>query len=149
MKTIDFTGYRRPGSASTDIAPGYPGLMSAIPAAIYASAGMMTYKYTFSRAQQLSDPELLKAVKNREIPYRWVVGTGYINGRKVAINYIKKRIKKWEKMQLNEIDTIQDLREYIKLNMPGAYLTEGESGIVIHTNLISTMGGYLEMKEGE
>lgn len=109
----------------------------------------MTYKYTFARAQQLSDLDLLKAVKNREIPYRWVVGTGYTGGRKVAINYIKKRIKKWEKMQLNEIDTIQDLREYIKLNMPGAYLTEGDSGIVIHTNLVSTMGGYLEMREGE
>jgi hypothetical protein len=33
--------------------------------------------------------------------------------------------------------------------MPGAEVKEGEGGIVIHTNLISTMGGYLHEREEE
>lgn len=52
-------------------------------------------------------------------------------------------------MNLQEIDTIQDLREWVEENMPGARLTVDSAGdIVIHTGLISTMGGYLH-KEGE
>jgi len=53
-------------------------------------------------------------------------------------------------IQLNEIDTIQDLKLWVEENMPGARLTEDSAGdIVIHTGLISTMGGYLYEKEGE
>ena len=53
-------------------------------------------------------------------------------------------------MKLQEVDTIQDLREWVKENMPGARLTEDSAGdIVIHTGLISTMGGYLHEKEEE
>jgi hypothetical protein len=53
-------------------------------------------------------------------------------------------------MQLNEVDTIQDLKIWVKENMPGARLTEDSAGdIVIHTGLISTMGGYLHEREGE
>ena len=52
-------------------------------------------------------------------------------------------------MKLQEVDTIQELREWVEENMPGARLTEDSAGdIVIHTGLISTMGGYLH-KEGE
>ena len=52
-------------------------------------------------------------------------------------------------MNLQEVDTIQDLREWVKENMPGATLTEDSVGdIVIHTGLVSTMGGYLH-KKGE
>jgi hypothetical protein len=52
-------------------------------------------------------------------------------------------------MQISEIDTIQDLEAWLKENMPGATLLEGETGIVIHTNLVSTIGGYLHEKEGK
>jgi hypothetical protein len=52
-------------------------------------------------------------------------------------------------VKLQEVDTIQDLRKWVKENMPGARLTEDSAGdIVIHTGLVSTMGGYLH-KEGE
>jgi hypothetical protein len=52
-------------------------------------------------------------------------------------------------MQLQEIDTIQDLKIWVEENMQGATVEEGEGGIVIRTNLISTMGGYLHEREGE
>jgi hypothetical protein len=53
-------------------------------------------------------------------------------------------------MQLQEIDTIQDLKLWVEENMPGARVTEDSAGtIVIHTGLISTMGGYLHEIEGE
>lgn len=53
-------------------------------------------------------------------------------------------------IQLNEIDTIQDLKKWVEENMPGARLTEDSAGdIVIHTGLVSTMGGYLHEREGE
>jgi hypothetical protein len=52
-------------------------------------------------------------------------------------------------VKLQEVDTIQDLKEWVEENMPGARLTEDSAGdIVIHTGLVSTMGGYLH-KEGE
>lgn len=47
-------------------------------------------------------------------------------------------------MNLSAVDTINDLREWVEENMPGARLTEDSAGdIVIHTGLHSTMGGYL------
>jgi len=47
-------------------------------------------------------------------------------------------------VRLQEVDTIQDLKEWVEENMPGARLTEDSAGdIVIHTGLMSTMGGYL------
>ena len=52
-------------------------------------------------------------------------------------------------MQLQEIDTLQDLKVWVEENMQGSIVEEGESGIVIRTNLISTMGGYLHEREGE
>jgi hypothetical protein len=53
-------------------------------------------------------------------------------------------------MQLQEIDTIQDLKLWVEENMKGARVTEDSAGtIVIHTGLISTMGGYLHEQEGE
>jgi hypothetical protein len=52
-------------------------------------------------------------------------------------------------MTLDEIDTLSDLKLWLGENMPGAIVSEGEGGIVIHTNLISTMGGYLHEREGE
>jgi hypothetical protein len=52
-------------------------------------------------------------------------------------------------MQLQEIDTLQDLKVWVEGNMAGATVEEGEAGIIIRTNLISTMGGYLHEREGE
>ena len=53
-------------------------------------------------------------------------------------------------MNLGEIDTIQELREWVNENLPNSRLTEDSAGnIVIHTNLTSSMGGYLHEIEGE
>ena len=53
-------------------------------------------------------------------------------------------------MQIGEVDTIEDLKLWVEENMPGASLTEDSAGdIVIHTGLMSTMGGYLHEREGE
>jgi hypothetical protein len=52
-------------------------------------------------------------------------------------------------MKIEEVDTIQDLRVWVEENMQGATVEEGEGGIVIRTNLIPTMGGYLHEREGE
>ena len=53
-------------------------------------------------------------------------------------------------MQLQEIDTIQDLKLWVEENLKGARVTEDSAGtIVIYTGLISTMGGYLHEKEEE
>jgi hypothetical protein len=52
-------------------------------------------------------------------------------------------------MQIQEIDTIQDLKLWVEENMQGARVEEGEGGVIIRTNLISTMGGYLHEREGE
>jgi hypothetical protein len=53
-------------------------------------------------------------------------------------------------VNLQEVDTIQDLREWVEENLKGARVTEDSAGtIVIHTGLISTMGGYLHEREEE
>lgn len=51
-------------------------------------------------------------------------------------------------MNLQEIDTLQDLMQWVEENMPGARVTQDSAGdIVIHTGLISTMGGYLHERD--
>ena len=51
-------------------------------------------------------------------------------------------------MNLAEIDTLKDLKEWVSENMKGADVYEDMHGtLVIRTNLISTMGGYLHEKE--
>lgn len=52
-------------------------------------------------------------------------------------------------MQLQEIDTIQDLREWVKDNLPKAIVVDCDDEIVIQTGLVATMGGYLHEKEEE
>ena len=67
-----------------------------------------------------------------------------------ANDYLAKRERERVKvMQLQEIDTIQDLKVWVEENMQGASVEESEGGIIIRTNLISTMGGYLHEREGE
>jgi hypothetical protein len=52
-------------------------------------------------------------------------------------------------MQIQEVDTIQDLKLWVEENMQGAIVEEGEGEVIIRTNLISTMGGYLHLVGGE
>ena len=53
-------------------------------------------------------------------------------------------------MNLTEVDTIQDLKEWVAENMPRAGVSVDMYGsVVIHTNLVDTMGGYLYPKEEE
>jgi hypothetical protein len=50
-------------------------------------------------------------------------------------------------MKLQEVDTIQELIEWARENMPDALIVETEGEIVIQTGLQSTMGGYLHPVE--
>jgi hypothetical protein len=52
-------------------------------------------------------------------------------------------------MQLQEIDTLQDLILWAKENMPSALIVETEGEIIIQTGLASSMGGYLHPTERE
>ena len=52
-------------------------------------------------------------------------------------------------MQLQEIDTLQDLMQWVEENIPGALIVETEGEIIIQTGLESTMGGYLHPVERE
>jgi hypothetical protein len=52
-------------------------------------------------------------------------------------------------MTLDHVDTLNDLKEWVKENMTGANVVEGEGGIVINTGLESSMGGYLSPIERE
>ena len=53
-------------------------------------------------------------------------------------------------MQLQEVDTLKDLKLWVEENMKGAEVYEDMYGtLVIRTNLISTMGGYLHPAEEE
>jgi hypothetical protein len=54
----------------------------------------MPYKYDLGNTRDMSSQELLNALLAREIAPRTIVGTGYKNGRQVAINYLKERIAK-------------------------------------------------------
>jgi hypothetical protein len=56
----------------------------------------MTYKYDLGDAARMSNQELLDALLAREIAPRTIVGTGYKNGRQVAIDYLKEMIAKEE-----------------------------------------------------
>jgi hypothetical protein len=54
----------------------------------------MAYKYDLGNTRDMSSQELLNALMAREIAPRTIVGTGYKNGRQVAIDYLKERIAK-------------------------------------------------------
>jgi hypothetical protein len=62
---------------------------------------------------------------------------------------MKQTMNRGEVMQLQEIDTIQDLILWAKKNMPSALIVETEGEIIIQTGLESTMGGYLHEIERE
>ena len=52
----------------------------------------MSYKYDLGQASTMSNQELLEALLKREIAPRTIVGTGYKNGRQVAIDYLREMI---------------------------------------------------------
>jgi hypothetical protein len=54
----------------------------------------MSYKYTLAEAGKMTNQELLNALLAREVAPRTIVGTGYKNGRQVAIDYLKEMIAK-------------------------------------------------------
>ena len=54
----------------------------------------MSYIYNLGDALKMTNREQLAAVKAREIAPRWIVGTGYKVGRKVAIEYLEELIAK-------------------------------------------------------
>ena len=53
----------------------------------------MAYRYTFGDLTTMSTETMLEALKNKEIAPRWVVGTGYKDARKVAIEYLTERLE--------------------------------------------------------
>jgi hypothetical protein len=54
----------------------------------------MSYKYTLADAGKMTNQELLSALLAGEVAPRTIVGTGYKNGRQVAIDYLKEVIAK-------------------------------------------------------
>ena len=52
----------------------------------------MAYKYTLGDAVNMSNKQLLDALMAREVAPSTIVGTGYKNGRQVAIDYLKEMI---------------------------------------------------------
>lgn len=52
----------------------------------------MAYKYDLYSSAAMSNQQLLDALMAREIAPRVIVGTGYKNGRQVAIDYLKSEI---------------------------------------------------------
>jgi hypothetical protein len=54
----------------------------------------MPYKYDLRDAGKMSNQELLNALLAREVAPRTIVGTGYINARQVAIEYLQGEIER-------------------------------------------------------
>ena len=52
----------------------------------------MAYKYTLGDAVNMNNTQLLEALMAREVAPSTIVGTGYKNGRQVAIDYLKEMI---------------------------------------------------------
>ena len=53
----------------------------------------MPYKYDLGNTATMSTEELLNALMAREIAPRVIVGTGYKDARKVAIDYLTERLE--------------------------------------------------------
>jgi len=62
----------------------------------------MAYKYNLYSTATMSNQEMLDALLAREIAPRVIVGTGYKNGRQVAIDYLKEMIAKEREGESNE-----------------------------------------------
>jgi hypothetical protein len=64
----------------------------------------MSYKYTLAEAGKMTNQELLNALLAREVAPRTIVGTGYINARQVAIEYLQGEIEKEE--DSDDVETV-------------------------------------------
>jgi hypothetical protein len=64
----------------------------------------MSYKYTLADTGTMTNQELLNALLAREVAPRTIVGTGYKNGRQVAIDYLKEMIAKGE--ESDDVETV-------------------------------------------
>ncbi len=53
----------------------------------------MAYIYTLGQVASMSPQEQLTALEAKLYPPRFIVGTGYINTRQVAIDYLKEMIE--------------------------------------------------------
>jgi hypothetical protein len=53
----------------------------------------VNYKYNFGDTASMTTEQMLEALKAKEIAPRWVVGTGYKNAQKVAIDYLTNRLE--------------------------------------------------------
>jgi hypothetical protein len=53
----------------------------------------MSYKYESGDLANMTTEQMLNALKAKEIAPRWVVGTGYKDARKVAIEYLTERLE--------------------------------------------------------
>jgi hypothetical protein len=53
----------------------------------------MSYKYQAGDLANMTTQEMLDALKEKQIAPRWVVGTGYKDARKVAIDYLTERLE--------------------------------------------------------
>ena len=54
----------------------------------------MSYKYTLGDTGRMTNQELLNALLAGEVAPRTIVGTGYKNGRKVAIEWLQGEIER-------------------------------------------------------
>jgi hypothetical protein len=63
----------------------------------------MPYKYDLGNTADMSYQELLTALMAKEVAPRTIVGTGYKNGRQVAINWLKEMI---EREGVDEVETV-------------------------------------------
>ena len=57
----------------------------------------MSYKYQAGDLANMTTEQMLNALKAKEIAPRWVVGTGYKDARKVAIDYLTERLERENK----------------------------------------------------
>ena len=52
----------------------------------------MAYIYTLGEVADMTSQEQLERLKARLFPPKFIVGTGYINARQVAIDYLEELI---------------------------------------------------------
>ena len=62
----------------------------------------MPYKYELGDTFNMTNQELLTALMAKEVAPRTIVGTGYKNGRQVAIDYLKEMIAK----ESDDVETV-------------------------------------------
>ena len=54
----------------------------------------MAYVYTLGEVANMTAQQQLEGLKARLFPPKFIIGTGYINARQVAIEYLQELIEK-------------------------------------------------------